>query len=93
MNYQMNYRNAVLTWLSSLALLGVSLLSVAFMTGVVQYVINLTCAVAIAALMLIFYMRLRLADGVLRTFALAGLVWLAFLLFMTVTDVMMRHQF
>lgn len=88
----MNYRSTVLTWLSLLALLGVSLLTVAFMSGLVQHVISLTCAVAIAALILIFYMRLQLADGIMRTFALGGLVWLSFLLIITVLEVMTRHQ-
>lgn len=89
----MHYRSAVLTWILLLALLAVSLLSVALLAGVVQYVISLTCAVAIAAVILIYYMRLQLADGVLRTFALGGVVWLAFLLLMAVLDVLARNQF
>lgn len=88
----MHYRSPVVIWLLLLTLLGISLLSVAFISGTVQYVISLSCAIAIAASILITYMRLRLADGLLRTFALGGLVWLSFLLLMSMLDVMGRQQ-
>ncbi len=86
----MSYRNTFLIWLSLLVLLGVSLLLVSFMPGTVQRVISFSCAAAIAILIMVFYMRLSVADGILRIFALGGLLWLVFLIMLTLLEVMTR---
>jgi|26BtaG_2_1085354.scaffolds.fasta_scaffold83947_2 cytochrome c oxidase subunit 4 len=86
----MNYRPAIVTWLLLLVLLGASLTLVVLMPGTIQRVISFACAAAIGALIMIFYMRLRAADGILRTFAVGGLVWLAFLVILTFLEVVTR---
>lgn len=86
----MNYRPAMITWIGSLGLVGISLVAVSFLSGVLQYAISYACAIAIGGLVMAVFMRLRTADGLLRTFAVGGLVWLAFLLLLTLLEVLTR---
>lgn len=89
----MNYKNPILTWLGLLLLLSMSLLSVVLFTGIVQHVVSITCAIAVAATIMIIYMELRVADSVLRTFAVGGLVWLTFFLVIGTLEFLTRSQF
>ncbi|MEZ2746025.1 hypothetical protein ACBQ16_12585 [Halopseudomonas bauzanensis] len=88
----MNYRHALLTWLGTALLLGLSVLTAVLLPGRTQYLISLASAMGIAALIMLVYMQLRSADSILRTFALAGLVWWSFLLLITVLEVLTRQQ-
>ncbi len=89
----MSYRNPILTWLILLVLLGLSLLSVALFSGVIQHILSISCAIAVAATIMIVYMELRVADGLLRIFALGGLVWLSFFLIIGTLELMTRNLF
>lgn len=86
----MDFRSAILTWLVLLLLLGLSLLSVQFLSGPLQYAISYTCAVAIGGCIMIFYMGLRTADGMIRVFAVGAIAWLALLLLLTILEVLTR---
>lgn len=86
----MNYRHAIVIWFLLLVLLGGSLTLVYFMPGTIQRVVSFGCATLMGALIMVFYMRLRVADGILRTFAVGGLVWLAFLVILTLLEVLTR---
>lgn len=86
----MHYRSAVVTWLVLLLLLGLSLLSVHVLSGPLRYTVGFSCAVAMAACIMIVFMGLRVADGMLRLFAGGGFLWLAFLFLLTVLEVVTR---
>lgn len=86
----MNYRLMVLTWAGVLVLLGVSLLGVGMTSGIVQYVMSLTCAALMAALVMTFFMRLRRAEALIRLFALGGFLWLGFLILLFLADYLTR---
>lgn len=81
----------LLTWLGTVLLLGLSVLTAALLPGRAQHVISVLSALGIAALIMMVYMRLSLADSILRTFAVAGLVWWSFLLLITALDILTRQ--
>lgn len=86
----MNYRPMVLTWVGVLILLGISLLGVGMTSGPVQYVISLSCAALMAALVMSFFMRLRSAEPLIRLFALGGCLWVSFLIILFLADYLTR---
>ncbi|MBB3060491.1 oxidase [Microbulbifer rhizosphaerae] len=86
----MNYRPAVITWLALLILLGISLLATAMASTALRYTVHFLCAIAMAALVMVVFMQLRAASGLLRLFALGGLLWIALLLMLTLADVLTR---
>lgn len=87
----MQWRTAILTWLTLMLLLGGSVAAAVLIPGAAwSAVLNAACATAMAALILTFFMRLKEASALLRTFALGGLLWVAFLLFLTLLDVLTR---
>lgn len=86
----MTYHTPVLVWLLLLALLAASVTAVILAPGTMAHVISLGCAFGMAALILATFMGLQTADGMLRLFALGGLLWLAFLVSLTLADTLVR---
>lgn len=86
----MNYRSAILCWLALLALLAASLAAAMLGNTALRHTLHLLCAVAMAALVMVVFMRLRSAGQVLRLVALAGLLWIALLIMLTMADVLTR---
>lgn len=86
----MNYRPAVFTWLALLILLGISLLATAMASTALRYTVHFISAIAMAALVMAVFMQLRAASGLLRLFALGGLLWIVLLLTLTLADVLTR---
>ncbi len=86
----MHYRSAIMAWLALLLLLGLSLMSAWFLSGPLQMVASLSWALAMAAVILVAFMGLRAADGMLRLFAVGGVLWLALLMLLTILDVITR---
>lgn len=86
----MHYLTPTLVWLAQVALLGATLIATQATSGALQYSLNFTVAIAIAALTLAIFMRLRPADGVIRLVALGGLLWIGFLLLLIILDLMTR---
>lgn len=86
----MTYRTSFLAWLLLLALLAISITATMQLSGAVAYTINLVCAIGMAAVMMAIFMGLRAAGNLIRLFALGGLLWLAFLLLLTLADFLFR---
>ncbi|MGJ7915346.1 cytochrome C oxidase subunit IV family protein [Massilia sp. LXY-6] len=79
-------RPLVLTWLALLALLAISATTVWIPLGWINTAIGLAVATVKALLVAIVFMRLRAGHPLLRLTALAGLVTLALLFFLSGTD-------
>lgn len=77
-------------WGLLLALLAASATASALAPGALTYAFCLSCAVAVAGLIFGWFMGLRTADGLLRIFALAALLWLALMLSLTLLDFLSR---
>ncbi|MFE8069444.1 hypothetical protein QQM79_00125 [Marinobacteraceae bacterium S3BR75-40.1] len=86
----MNVRLAVVTWLLLLIMLGISLSALMLQTPWLRMTVHLGSAVVMGALVMAIFMRLRSADGLIRLYALGGLMWLGFLLLLTLLDFISR---
>ena len=73
-----------------LALLALTGVAWALVSGPVGVVIGLGIAAAKAVLIAVILMELRESSGLTRLFAAAGLYWLAILVVLTLTDVLAR---
>lgn len=77
-------------WIALLLLLAVTV-GVAFLPiGSAKIWLGYAIATAKAGLILWFFMELRRESGIARLAALAGFVWMAFLLILTAADYMTR---
>lgn len=86
----MKDRLYLVIWLALLALLTLTAWAVQLPLGPGRLILHLGTAVIMAALVMVFYMGLRQRDGLLRLFALGGLVWLALLLGFSLAEVLTR---
>lgn len=84
------FQLAVVIWLALLALLGVSVGAATLLPGAVAHGASLLCAFAMAALIFVWFMGLHTADGLLRVFALAAVLWLCLLMGITLLDYIER---
>lgn len=73
-----------------LILLGASIALTGLTSGAPIVSLHLALAAALAALIAGFYMNLREAGARMRVFALAGLMWLAFMLVIIPVDWLTR---
>ena len=79
-------------WAALLALLAATT-AIAFLPlGPFNLALALAIAGAKALLVLVFFMELRHASGLVRAFALAGFFWLTILLGLTAADYTSRHD-
>ena len=83
-------RAPLLAWGAYLVVLGTSVAAIKLTTGIMGHVFSLLCAAVMASLILTFFMGLRVADNLLRVFALAGLMWLVIMLSLTMVDYVVR---
>ena len=58
--------------------------------GVDHLAVSLGVAVLQASVVLVFFMRLRSAGGLIRLAAVAGVLWLAVLMILTFADILTR---
>lgn len=84
------YKAPLFAWAGLLLLLTGSVLVTALVPGPAFIALNIGFAVLMAALIFIVFMKLRSADGLLRLFAMGGLMWLGFLLLLSLTDFLTR---
>lgn len=84
------YKAPLLAWAGLLLLLTSSVLVTALVPGPALIAVNVGCAVLMAALIFTVFMKLRSADGLLRLFAVSGLMWLSFLLLLALADFLTR---
>jgi len=83
-------RSHLLVWLALLALLALTAGSSLLPLGRFNLVSNLAIAVAKAALVLYFFMRIGKSRPIVRIAAAAGIVWLALLCGLALSDVLFR---
>lgn len=80
----------VIAWAVYLLVLGASVAATQLVSGTLGHVFSLLCALVLAALIMTYFMGLRAADNLLRVFALATIMWLAFMLTLTMADYFYR---
>ncbi len=83
-------RRLLLVYLALLALLGLTATATLLPPGPWSTPIALVIATAKAALIFIWFMRLRERPGLVRCFAVAGFFWLAILMGLTFADFFTR---
>ena len=83
-------RSHLLVWLALLSLLALTAGSSLLPLGRFNLVSNLAIAVAKAALVLYFFMRIGKSRPIVRVAAAAGIVWLALLCGLALSDVLFR---
>ncbi|WP_250461798.1 hypothetical protein [Microbulbifer litoralis] len=86
----MTNRTAVLCWLGLLALLAVTLLAGALDSSALRYSLHFLCAAAMAALVMLVFMRLYTSSPLLRLVAVGGVMWIALLILLTLADTLTR---
>jgi cytochrome c oxidase subunit 4 len=82
----LSLRQLVVVYLVLLALLALTATATLLPPGLWSTPIALGIAVAKAALIFVYFMRLREQPGIIRLFALAGFLWLAILLALAFAD-------
>jgi len=83
-------RHYAWTWLALLALLALTAGSAFIPLGAFNLVLNLAIALAKALLVVFLFMHVRRGTPMIRVFALAGLMWLALLVGLSLTDFVVR---
>jgi len=79
-------RAYIVTWLALLALLALTTASAFVPLRGFNVVVNLGIALAKAALVVIVFMHLRRGTPMIRIVALTGVMWLCFLVVLSLTD-------
>ncbi|MBB3230948.1 oxidase [Halomonas stenophila] len=85
-----DFRPYLLTWVALLALLGVIVAAAALFDGLLASMIVLAGALCMIALIITLFMGLRSAGGLLRVYATGGVLWLGFLIVLTLADYLTR---
>jgi len=83
-------RHYVWTWLALLLLLALTAASAWVPMGAFNLAVNLAIALGKALLVAFMYMHVRRGTPMIRVFALAGLLWLALLATLSLTDFAVR---
>jgi len=78
-------------FLALLALLALSAASSFYLTGTAGAVTALGFAAAKAALIFVFFMRLRYQSGLVRIFAVAGFFWFGLAVVLALSDYLTRR--
>ena len=86
----MNYRLALLTWLGLQLLLAANVVLVVVADGMLQVAVTLMVATVMAALVMLFFMRLYTSQAMVQVTAVAAYLWLSFLLVITLVEVATR---
>ena len=83
-------RSYFLVYLALLLLLGATVGAAYIDIGPLNLVLALAIATLKAGLVLVFFMHIRESSGLVRFFALAGLIWLVILVGLTLSDYLTR---
>ena len=83
-------RTYFVVYLALLALLALTVTAAYLPLGSLGVVIALTIAVVKALLVMLYFMHLRYSNRLIWLFAGAGFVWLAILLFYSISDYLSR---
>ncbi len=79
-----------MVWFGLLGLLALTVGITTLASGPIAYSLNVLCALGMAGLIFCWFMGLYRADGLLRVFALAAVLWLALLIGITLLDYLAR---
>jgi cytochrome c oxidase subunit 4 len=79
-----------LVFIALLVLLALTVLAARIEHGVLNLVVGLSIAVTKAALIVLYFMHLRYNSFVVRMVAMAGVLWLAILITITMADYLTR---
>lgn len=85
-----DYRLYLLTWLALLILLACAVAATHWLGGWLAWSTVALCALAMASLVIILFMGLRHANALLRVFGAGGVLWLGFLIVLTLADYLTR---
>lgn len=77
-------------WLALMLLLALTAVSAQFAMGHLNVVVNIGISVGKTFLVMAFFMHLHVRGGLLRSVAVAGVVWLLLLLGLSLTDYLTR---
>ena len=83
-------RSCLLTWIALLILLGLSAGSSLLALGIFNLVSNFAIAALKAALVVVVFMRIAHSGRTVQVVAGAGIVWLALLIALSLTDFVAR---
>lgn len=83
-------RPYLLTWVALLALLGIIVTATALLDGGWALAVVLAGALCMIVLIITLFMGLRSAGGLLRVYATGGVLWLGFLIALTLADYLTR---
>jgi cytochrome c oxidase subunit 4 len=73
-----------------LALLVITVAAAGIEHRTLGIIVAITVAVTKAVLIILFFMHLRYTTSIIRVYAVAGFVWLVFLLMLSATDYLTR---
>jgi cytochrome c oxidase subunit 4 len=82
----MKVRSLTFTWLGLLGFLALTTASAYLKLGTLNLALNLGIAGAKAALVAVVFMHLRQSHAVIRAIALAGVLWVAVLICLGLSD-------
>jgi cytochrome c oxidase subunit 4 len=83
-------RTYIIVYLALLLFLATTIAAAYINLGIWNLVIAITIAIAKATLVILFFMHVRQSGNLTRIFVLMGLVWLAILVSLTLTDYLTR---
>jgi cytochrome c oxidase subunit 4 len=78
-------------WLALLALLAMTVAASYLPLGIGNGIASMSIAAVKAALILIFFMKLKSSSPLIRLLSLSGIFWLIFLFSLTASDYLTRH--
>ncbi len=84
------YRPYLLTWLALLALLACAVAATHWLSGWLAWSMVALCALIMASLVISIFMGLRHANALSQIFAVGGVLWLSFLIVLTLADYLTR---
>lgn len=84
------FRPYLLTWIVLLVLLGTVVAGATLLSGIPALAVVLVGALCMIGLITFIFMGLKSLDALMRVFATGGVLWLAFLIVLTMADYMTR---
>ncbi|MFC3283514.1 hypothetical protein [Litchfieldella rifensis] len=84
------FRPYLLTWVVLLALLGIVVIGAELLTGLLALAVVLGGALCMIGAIIIMFMGLRTADALMKVYATGGVLWLGFLIVLTMADYVTR---
>lgn len=84
------FRPLLLTWLALLVLLMAIAAAATWLSGIFSLTVVLVGAASMVGLIMVTFMGLHAADPLQQVYAIGGVLWLGFLIVLTMADYMTR---